>query len=170
MRFLSVSTLVIILMFGCSEKDTPESDYTGRSISYDLYSGNTAGVPGVVEFKERTDKSIDIIITLDDLDGKGMLPAHLHFGDLSEADNPQAALLNSYDVEKGSSITNIKQLADDTTFPFERVENFDGCVKVHLGHSGDDYNVIVAAGNIGTNESLGFNLSSVSVCSPDLAR
>ena len=170
MRIPSLLLLVVFITFSCSENDSPENDYTGRTISYELYAGNDAGIPGTVNFKERLDKSVDIIITLDELDGEGMLPAHLHFGDLSESDNPQAALLNSYDVEKGISITNFSQLADDTTFPFERIEGFNGSVKVHLGQTGDDYNVIVAAGNIGTNESLGFNLESIATCSPDLAK
>jgi hypothetical protein len=156
------------ISLSCSENNTPESDYTGQSLTYDLNAGSEGGVPGTVEFRERVDKSIDIIIKLDKMSGDAMLPAHLHFGDLSIADNPQAAMLNNYDVAKGESITNIRQLADDTPFTFDRVTEFDGSIKVHLAHSGDDYNVIVAAGNIGSNESLGFNLQSIGICSPDL--
>ncbi len=160
--------LVLAMMFSCSESESPQSEYTGRTISYELYAASDNGVPGIVEFKERIDKSVDVIITLGDLEGSAMFPSHLHLGDLSNPDAPQAVLLNDYDVEKGVSLTNISRLADETPFSFDSVENFDGSVKVHLGNYGDAYNTIVSAANIGKNESLGFNLQSVSVCSPDL--
>ncbi len=161
-----ISLFLLVLLAGCSDNDP--SEYTGRTISYDLYAGSDSGVPGSVEFRERIDASIDVIITLDQLQGEAMLPAHLHFGDLSMENNPQAAMLNDYDVSSGKSVTNLRQLADDSEFSFEKIPEFDGCIKVHLAHSGDDYNVIVAAGNIGANESLGFNLQSIAICSPDL--
>jgi hypothetical protein len=167
MRILSF-LLVITGLLSCSESETPENEYSGKSISYSLFSGNDQGVPGTVEFKEKVDGSLDIIITLEDLSGDAMLPVHLHFGDLSNPEAPQAALLDSYIVEKGVSKTNISFLADDSPFTFDRVAQFDGSIKVHLSHVGDDYNVIVAAGNIGSNESKGFNLETLSVCSPDL--
>ena len=168
MRLFSSLIILSFILHSCGDSDTPQSDYTGRSVSYALFAGYDGGVPGTVEFKERVDKSVDIIIRLDDLEGDARLPAHLHFGDLSEADNAQAAMLNVYDVQKGESLTNLRELADDTLFPFDRVSDFDGSIKVHLGPTGDDYNIIVSAGNIGANESLGFNMQSMSICSPDL--
>lgn len=166
--FSVLLAFLMIAFSACTDNDSPETPYSGRSATYDLYAGYETGVPGTVEFRERKDLTVDIIIRLDDLEGDASLPAHLHFGNLSVADSPQAALLNNYNVAEGESITNIRVLADESEFTFERVADFDGSVKIHLGHTGDDYDVIVSAGNIGNNTSLGFNLQSIGICSPDL--
>jgi hypothetical protein len=160
---------LILLMFpalllACSP-DEETNQYSGKIITYSLFSGSEAGSAGEVQFKERTDESIDVIVKLDQYTGNENFPVHLHFGDLSNPDAPQATLLSNFDGEKGESRTNIVRLADESLFTFDRIPGFNGSVKIHLADTGPDYDVIISAGNIGSNEIKGFNLQSIAVCS-----
>ena len=157
-----------VFFLACTSSEETKDIYTGESVSYSLFSGSDVGSAGEVEFKERTDGSVDVIITLDQYNGRESFPVHLHYGDLSNPDAPQATLLSNFSGEKGQSITNVKTLADESLFTIERARNFDGSIKIHLGDTGPDYDVIISAGNIGSNESKGFNLQGIAVCGEDI--
>jgi len=111
---------------------------------------------------------VDILVTLNTFSGSGSYPVHLHYGDLSDPDAPQATLLSNFDGDKGQSLTTISTLADESAFTFDRVSDFDGSIKIHLAATGPDYDVIISAGNIGSNEIKGFNLQSIANCSDDV--
>lgn len=164
LRFIALLTFVVFI--GCSSEETPVNEYTGNEISYSLFSGSEIGTAGAITFRERTDRSVDVIVTLDN-SFQGDYPVHLHYGDLSNPDAPQATLLADYNGDQNVSVTNISMLADETPFTFEKVNNFDGSVKIHLGRTGPDYDVIISAGNIGSNASKGFNLEGIANCSED---
>ena len=164
LRLLALFTLVAFM--GCSADDTAVNEYTGNEISYSLFSGSEIGTAGEVTFKERTDRTVDIIVTLDNR-YQGNYPVHLHYCDLSIPDAPQATLLADYDGEKNISMTNLSLLADETPFTFDRVDGFNGSVKIRLGRTGPDYDVLISAGNIGSNVSKGFNLEGIANCSED---
>ncbi len=158
--------LTLAAFMGCSSDDASVNKYTGKEISYSLFSGSEIGTAGAVTFKERSDRTVDVIVTLDN-SYQGNYPVHLHYGDLSIPDAPQATLLADFDGEKNMSITNLSVLADETPFTFDSVDGFDGSVKIHLGRSGPDYDVLISAGNIGSNVSKGFNLEGIANCSED---
>ncbi len=151
----------VFLACSTSEETDP---YTGNTMSYSLFSGSDVGSAGEVQFMERKDKSVDVIVKLDQYSGKENYPVHLHYGDLSDPNAPQATLLSNFDGENGQSITNIVRLADESLFTFDRVEDFNGSVKIHLADTGPDYDVIISAGNIGSNEIKGFNLQAIAIC------
>ena len=156
--------IIPFLLFSCGSDSNENDLYTGESVTYSLFSGSDVGSAGEVEFRERKDGSVDIIITLDAFSGSGKYPVHLHYGDLSNPDAPQATLLDDFDGKTGKSITNIRQLADESAFDLNRAKSFDGSIKIHLDYTGPDYDVIISAGNIGSNESKGFNLQSIANC------
>jgi hypothetical protein len=157
-----------MFIFSCGSDSEENNIYTGETITYSLFSGSEVGSAGQVEFRERTDGAVDVIVTLDFFTGGGKYPVHLHYGDLSNPDAPQATLLSDFDGNTGKSVTTISVLADETPFTFQNVKNFDGSIKMHLANTGADYDVIISAGNIGSNESKGFNLESIANCGQEV--
>ena len=160
--------LLVAFIAACNSDAGEDNLYTGESVTYSLYSGSDVGTAGQVQFKERTDGAVDVIVTLDAYSGSEIYPVHLHYGDLSDPDAPQATLLDNFRGSTGKSQTTIRTLADESLFTFDRVKDFNGSVKIHLGDTGPEYDIIISAGNIGSNESKGFNLESIARCGEDI--
>ena len=134
----------------CKEDDADPAVLTGESVSYPLFSGAEEwGYEGEAVFAERADGFTLITISLSGPAGTSLFPAHLHEGAYShEAD--MAAMLNPVDAATGKSETLLKQLANGEPVGYSGLIVFNGHIKVHLG-DGDDKNVILAYGNIGSN-------------------
>ncbi len=158
--------LLTVAVFGCSGEEPAIDEFTGNEISFSLISASEYGSAGSVSFMERTNGSVDVIVTLDN-DFPGNYPVHLHYGDLSVPDAPQATLLSDYNGDAGKSITTISTLADESPFTFDRAKSFDGSIKVHLAGSGPDYDVIISAGNVGSNSDIPVDLQGIANCGED---
>jgi hypothetical protein len=140
----------LLVIASCSETNTLEDqEYTGRVISYELQQASEFPTSGDVTFKERSDKSVEIIVTLSGTEGEIHHPVHLHSDNISTPDAPIAVLLNDLYGKTGISTTIISKLADEKTFQFDDVEQYFGSVKIHLSSYGDGRDVVLAGGNIG---------------------
>ncbi len=62
-----------------------------------------------------------------------------------------AALLNPVDLKTGISKTELNLLSDETPITFDDLKKLGACVKVHLAAFGEGKNVVLAAGNVGSN-------------------
>jgi len=140
------------LYFGCQENETNPSALTGKSVSYSLFTGDEEwGFQGEVTFSERVDGLAVITFDLSGPRDVSQFPAHLHYGSYSvEADI--ASMLTPIDGGTGRSETLITQLANGQKIAYSELLEFNGHIKIHLG-DGDNKNVILAYGNIGSNPS-----------------
>lgn len=143
----------MLVFFGCKddEGDVP-AEFTGRSIRYDLLSGSDFNYHGEALFEEKGDGSTRITLKLEGVESSGAVyfPVHLHHGPY-EQEAEMAAMLQPVDARTGESVTHIQFLMDDSAITYEELLDFDGHIKVHLGESGEDKEVILAFGNIGRN-------------------
>ena len=157
----------VLLIWSCDSQseETVDNEYTGREIVYDLTQSSDFPVAGNVSFKERTDTSVEVEVTLNGTEGDVFHPVHLHYGDLNTPDADIAFLLNDVYGEDGTSTTIVQTLSDETAFTFEVLESFDGSIKVHLGATGADADVVLAGSNIGVNQNtLSTGRQTVAVC------
>lgn len=147
--FFSFSVLIII-GFACDDDTAEPMALTGLSVTYPLFSGSAEwGYEGDVTFSERKDGFSVIDINLTGPKGTSKFPVHLHFGSYS-AEADMAAMLLPVDASTGRSKTFISELASGVEITYAELANFNGHIKIHLG-DGDDKNVIIAYGNIGSN-------------------
>lgn len=139
------------VFFGCQENETA-SELTGNEEVYTLVAGSERPISGTVTFKERKDGSTVIHVQID-ATGNTQHPVHLHDGTVSDPDAEVAALLTSVDGNTGKSQTIFTTLADGTVLTYDQLINRVACIKIHLGDSGPERDVILAAGNIGSSAS-----------------
>lgn len=138
-----------LALFGCQDSEQPVGEFTGNEITYALQAGSVYPISGVATVKERKDGAAHVVINLTGTEGTAQLPVHLHLGDISEADADVAALLSPINAANGKSETILKQLADETPITYAELVDLNACIKIHLGETGPDRNIILAAGNIG---------------------
>lgn len=158
-----------VLILSCDRKE--DEIYTGRQKSHVLNQANISYVyQGEVVFKERIDGGMVVNIRLNgDLGSDSYyLPTHLHFGEYNIPNAPIAAVLNPVNLKTLNSTTVLGKLSDGQNFDFDDLEKFDGHVKIHLAEDGPDYQVILAAGNIGRiSDTSEFKMDEVTICSPN---
>jgi len=160
-----ILSAVLTVLYACQENDTV-SDFTGNEITYALQQGSAFAVNGTITFKERTDGRVSALVDLSGTDGDQKLPVHLHLGDVGEPDAEIALLLTPVQSGTGKSETIISQLANEEKVSYQQILNMNASIKIHLGESGPERDIILAAGNIGkaasqTNPS---GRSSIAVC------
>lgn len=148
---LLITSLFLIVLTGCEDAEKIDGDYTGKEITYQLFSSTDYGNDGNITFKEKKDGSLQIDISLVNTQEGGVHPAHLHHGPLSD-DNPLAAMLEPVLGETGKSQTILSELGDGIKFTYEDLLQFDGSVKVHLDN-GQFKHIVIAGGNIGINKT-----------------
>jgi hypothetical protein len=149
MRKLTVLVVVVVLLAAC-QKNEVVSDFTGNETTYALQQGSQFAVNGTVTFKERKDGKITATVVLAGTQGDVQHPAHLHLGDITTVGADVALLLNPVNGVSGKSETVFNRLADESTIDYQRLTQMQACVKIHLGDTGADRDVVLAAGNIGT--------------------
>jgi hypothetical protein len=91
-----------------------------------------------------------------------MFPVHLHFGDIGADKAQVAAQLKPILGKTGKSETVLTMLADESPVTFNDLKTLEACVKIHLAASGENKDIILAAGNIGSaaiNQNPGSRLS-----------
>jgi hypothetical protein len=144
--------ILVATVLSCqSPSNEVVSDFTGNETTYDLQSGSEHAVTGTISFKERRDGKITAFVQLSGTSGTARFPVHLHLGDLSTPDADIALLLNPVDAATGRSQTTFSMLSDETTLTYDQLTNLEASVKIHLGETGEERNVILAAGNIGAS-------------------
>jgi len=151
-------------IFGCQDNENAISEFTGNEVVYSLQQGGVYVINGTVSLKEKKDGSSVVTISLNGTEGDIQLPVHLHLGDISAPDAEVAALLNPVLGSTGKSETHLKRLANEELISFKDLIALEASIKIHLGESGPDRNVILAAGNIGTAGSTPNGRSGISVC------
>jgi hypothetical protein len=147
-RFLSMLATVILIN-ACQENEPIVNDFTGNESTYALSAGSDYPINGVMTFKEKKDKSAFITISLSGTEGNIEHPVHLHMGNISTPDADVVALLNPVLGKTGLSETHLNTLADESSITYEQLLQLNACIKIHLSASGQDKNIILAAGNIG---------------------
>lgn len=144
--------LVIFAMASCQpENKEAISEFTGNETTYDLQQASDFTVSGFITFKERKDGKVTAVIQLTGTSGSLKHPVHLHRGDLTTENADIALLLNPVLGNSGKSETTFNLLSDETAITYAMLKDFAGSIKIHLGDVGDDRNVILAAGNIGSS-------------------
>ncbi|HRI78423.1 MAG TPA: hypothetical protein PLR06_02715 [Cyclobacteriaceae bacterium] len=153
MKRISVAMMMVLgtalLMVSCQQSEVV-SQFTGNEVTYALQQGSTFAVSGSVVFKERKDGKVSAVISLAGTDGNGSFPVHLHLGDISTQKADIALLMNPVDGKTGKSETVFSSLSDESAIDYNRLTQMNACIKIHLGDSGPDRDVILVAGNIGT--------------------
>ncbi|NOT74193.1 MAG: hypothetical protein HOP08_04630 [Cyclobacteriaceae bacterium] len=150
MGFLILAGLAI----SCQKNEIVTSELTGNQTTYALQQSSQYSVSGTVVFNERKDGKINAVIKLEGLHEDLKLPVHLHLGNIGTTGADVALLLNPVDGITGKSETNFNQLADESAIDYKRLINLEACVKIHLGDTGADRDVVLAAGNIGSSVSV----------------
>jgi hypothetical protein len=133
-----------------SANENATSDFTGNETVYALQAGSQYNISGTATVKEKKDGTAQITVKLAGTDGNLEFPVHLHQGDISAPDVNVYAQLNPVTSTNGESETNLVKLADESTITYKELLNLNACIKVHLGASGPDRDIILAGGNIGT--------------------
>ncbi|GAB3666491.1 hypothetical protein GCM10028791_42310 [Echinicola sediminis] len=147
-NFKSIAGFFLVIMMCVSCNDLKESIYTEEVLEYDLNTVSTAyGYKGKAVFREFSDGSgVEVSITLEGEHSKNeyYFPAHLHFGPFQQGEHAlMAEHLNPVDIRPLKSVTIIRD------FSLEQLNAEYYHIKVHLAEEGPDYNVILAAGNVG---------------------
>ena len=169
MKKLSI-ILILISLFFSFNKDNEEL-YSGKTVTYDLYSASDYNYTGSIIIKELANKDLEFNLRLNGnkSDATYFFPAHLHFGAYDQPDAAIAYLLNPIDIRTLSSTTIISSLTNGQKITFEDLATLDAHIKVHLADSGPDYQVILSAGNIGKNDNSAeaFQKGMMTICSPN---
>jgi hypothetical protein len=148
-RAMVFAVLVVFAIGTGCQKNEAVSDFTGNETTYALQQGSQFAVSGTVIFKERKDGKVSATIALKGLDGDAKYPVHLHLGDITTPKADVALLMNPVLGASGKSETTFDKLADESSINYSRLMAMQACVKIHLGDTGSDRDVILAAGNIG---------------------
>ncbi|NJM24338.1 MAG: hypothetical protein HC859_01220 [Bacteroidia bacterium] len=134
----------------CQDAATEKDEFTGNEVVFALQPGSEYNVSGTITFKERIDHTTVALVTVSGTEGALEHPVHLHLGDITAADADVALLLNPVLGSTGRSETTIATLADETPVSYSDLANLNACIKIHLGASGPERDIILAGGNIGT--------------------
>jgi hypothetical protein len=150
MRSLTGAIVLALLAASCQPAEVV-SEFTGNENTYALQQGSAFLVSGTITFKERRDGKITAAIKLTGTDGAVNHPVHLHLGDISKPGADIALLMNPVVGKTGESATTFSRLSDETPITYSQLTQMQACVKIHLGETGADRDVILAAGDIGAS-------------------
>lgn len=162
MRKIIGAIVLLALFFGCQESESP-TEITGNETIHELEAGPDYNVHGHATFKEKKDGTTIILIELEGTEGNVRHPVHLHRNDVSEPDAEIAALLAPVLGSTGKSQSVLTTLADGTPITYNELKTFNGCIKIHLGDSGPERDIILAIGNIGSN-SMARSSGKIGLC------
>jgi len=137
----------------CQENEAV-NEFTGNETTYNLESASQYPVSGIITFKERKDGTTTALVDLKGTDGDQKFPVHLHLGNLSTPDADIAVLLSPVAATTGKSETLVNGLTNETSITYQQLLDLEACIKIHLGESGPDRDIILAAGNIGKSSKL----------------
>jgi hypothetical protein len=139
-----------LIVVSCDNGEKPSSqEFTGNQVVYSLNQASQYEISGTLTLREKIDGTALAEIFLTGTSGDLQHPVHLHAGDISLADAEVTAQLNPIDGRTGKSLTHVTMLADESVISYNDLKEFAGCIKIHLGASGPERDIILAAGNIG---------------------
>lgn len=166
MKWSVTPLLLMALLIACQENEKTPSELTGNESTYPLLPGSTYPVDGTVTFKEKTDGTTLITITLSGTEGELRHPVHLHLGNISLPDADIAALLNPVKGSTGISETHLLMMADESPVFYKDLIEMNASVKIHLSDVGPDRDIILAAGNIGiaSADDLASGRTGIATC------
>ena len=135
-----------------AQGDIGQNELTGESKSYALAEKDVPGIMGTAEFKERMNGETLVVLSLMNTPENGMHPAHIHMGSVANAPGDIAITLNMVDGKSGMSMTNVAAFNGDDAMAvtYSELLNYDGYINVHK--SAEELSVLVAQGNIGSND------------------
>lgn len=141
--------LAVGLLAGCQQNEAV-SEFTGNETTYALQPGSAYAINGTVTFRERKDGKIAASVILKGTDGDAKYPVHLHLGDIGTPGSDVALLMSPVRGKTGKSETLFNALADESSIDYTRLTQLKACIKIHLGETGPERDIILAAGNIGS--------------------
>ena len=147
--FIILSAFVVAI--SCQENEPVKSEFTGNEVTYALLPASSYPVSGTVIVKEKIDGYSLIKIQLTGTEGEIQHPVHMHVGNILTPDAAILALLNPVYGKTGLSETDFSQLSDETSVTYQELIHLDASIKIHLSASGPDKDIVLAAGNIGSN-------------------
>ncbi|EOZ98620.1 secreted protein [Indibacter alkaliphilus LW1] len=170
MKKLAVLLISFLALSSCQENSSEDVLYTGSEIEYTLYQASDFDYTGLLTVRELMGGELELEIELQGEKGDDayFFPAHLHFGAYDDVDAPMAHMLEPIDIRLLRSTTVLGRLSNQKDLSFEDFKSFDGHIKVHLADSGPEYQVIIVAGNVGSNDNspVNFDRSKMTLCSP----
>ncbi len=147
MKTLSFIIFSLLIIASCTK--ISESNNSAKTSMYAFsYTNQDYNISGKATFTEIDNNNLNLLIEVSPTAEGLFHPTHLHFGKI-DGEGKMALVLNPVDGKTGKSETVISKLGDDTLFNYDRLQSFDGHIKVHLGDDGPDYDIILAAVNIG---------------------
>jgi hypothetical protein len=149
-RIIAILFLFVVAL-SCQENEPVKGEFTGNEIVYALLPASTYQITGTVIIKEKLDGFSLIKIQLTGTEGDIEHPVHLHVGNIETPDAAILALLNPVFGKTGISETNFSQLNDETPVLYQELIHLNASIKIHLSASGPDKDIVLAAGNIGSN-------------------
>jgi hypothetical protein len=157
--------MVFGLVVGCQSPEVV-SEFTGVETVYSLQQASVYPISGTVTFKERKDGRTTILVEVDGTSGNASHPVHLHLGDLSVPDAEIAALLTPLSAAIGTSETILQTLSDESVVTYSQLISMRASIKIHLGETGPERNIILAAGNIGVaiSDAIPSGRYSIGIC------
>ena len=144
---------MVASVLACQEKEEIKTEFTGNETAYALLQASDYNVNGTVTFKERLDGSALVDVELSGTEGSIEHPVHLHMGDITTPSADVAALLSPVEGSTGKSETILIRLADESPITYKELIALNACVKIHLSATGENRDIILAGGNIGTAAS-----------------
>ncbi len=122
---------------------------TGDTKSYNLDPDSASGVSGTALFEKRKNGNTLVTVQVTGLVAGQMFPAYINLGSVTTVGIPTIKkTLNNVDGNTGKSITNIRQLDDNTVITYANWLVYDGFITIHDSMNPTN---IIAKGNIGTH-------------------
>lgn len=131
-----------------SQGDIGENELTGTAVTYNLNELGTSGIQGTAIFYQRNNGNSLAVLQLENTMPGAFYPSHIHENDIATT-GPIIFTFNDIDGDTGMSQTNVEFLDNDVPFGYDEVIVVNGYINVHL--SATQLNVIIAQGNIGSN-------------------
>lgn len=143
--------IMAFTLTSCSDDDDSDKT-TDNKVTYNLAERSDSGVSGDIEFVELEDGRIQAQITLSGTESGNTHPAHVHMNSAALGGAIIVSLTPVAGVT-GSSVTIFDKDDNGTALAFSQIDDLDAYVNIHK--SASELNVIVAQGDIGSNQLTG---------------
>ncbi|HEY9006630.1 hypothetical protein [Ohtaekwangia sp.] len=166
MKKMIWGVLMAACVMACQDSETTsnDNDFTGNETVYALTAGSEYNIDGTVTLKEKKNGSTLISVTLSGTEGNLEFPVHIHLGDVATDGATVYAQLTPVTGTTGKSETLLTTAADESTVTYKQLIALNACLKVHLSATGENKNIILAAGNIGTAATAANGRQEIAPC------
>jgi len=142
-------TFTAFTMTSCGDDDEKT---TGNMVTYSLDERSDSGVSGDIEFVELENGKIQAEISLSGTNNGETHPSHVHMNSAALGGGIIISLTPVAGAT-GSSVTIFDADDNGNALTFDQIDNLDAYVNIHK--SVDELEVVVAQGDIGTNQLTG---------------